>query len=64
MKNVLNSLTEMFAGIIKWIPVAANATLGAIGDFLDAFGYAKAIIIAIAAIAIAAVKWIWSRLNR
>ena len=45
MKDVLSNLTTFVVGIIKWIPIAAKATFGAIGDFLDTLDYASAIII-------------------
>ena len=63
MKELLNELTVFIVGIVKLIPIAANATMGAIGDFLDTIGYAKAIILAIAALLVAAIRWIRSRLN-
>lgn len=50
MKDVLSNLTTFVVGIIKWIPIAAKATFGAIGDFLDALDYTSAIIIGIFAL--------------
>lgn len=64
MKELLSELTIFIVGIIKLIPIAANATMEAIGDFLDAFGYAKAIIIGIFAALAALIAWIWKRMNR
>ena len=64
MKDVLNNLTIFFTGIIKWIPITANAALGAIGKFFDAFGYVRAIIIGIFGALAAILAWIWRRLNR
>lgn len=64
MKELLNELTVFIVGIVKLIPIAANATIGAIGDLLDTLGHAKAIILAIAALLIAAIKWTRSRLKR
>ena len=64
MKELLNELTIFIVGIIKLIPIAANATMGAIGDFLDAFGYAKAIIIGIFTALAALIAWILKKMNR
>lgn len=63
MKELLNELTIFIVGIVKLLPIAANATMGAIGDFLDTIGHAKAIILAIAALLVAAIRWIRSRLK-
>ena len=50
MKEMLNDLTTLFTAVISWIPIAAKATLGAIGDFLDTLDYATAIIISVFAL--------------
>ena len=63
MKELLNELTIFIVGIVKLLPIAANATMGAIGDFPDTIDHAKAIILAIAALLFAAIRWIRSRLK-
>ena len=65
MKQVLNDLLT----VAKWffadiIPQIYNASLGAIGELLDAFGYVRAIIIGIFGALAAILAWIWKRLNR
>lgn len=64
MEELLNELSVFIVGIIKLIPIAANATMGAIGNYLDAFGHAKAIILTVAVLLATVIKWIRSRLNR
>lgn len=64
MKEMLNDLTTFFTAVINWIPIAAKATLGAIGDFLDALDYATAIIIGIFALIRAGIGIIKRWLNR
>ena len=64
MKELLNELTIFIVGIVKLLPIAATAAMGAIGDFLDTLGHAKAVILAIIALSAVAFRWIRSRLNR
>lgn len=64
MKAVLSNLTTFFIGIIKWMPIAAKASFGAIGDFLDALNYATVIIIGIFALIPMGIRIIRRWLNR
>ena len=65
MENLLKSITVVFQHVFgKWFPAFLQTGAGIIGDFLDAFGYAKAIIIGIFAALAALIAWIWKRMNR
>lgn len=64
MKELLNELSVFIIGIIRLIPIAANATMGVIGDCLDVFGHAKVIILTIAVLLAAVIRWTRSRLSR
>lgn len=64
MKDVLSDLTTFVVGIIKWIPIAAKATFGAIGDFLDPLDYATTIIIGVSALIPVGIGIIKRWLNR
>lgn len=51
MKELLEALTVVFHGVfVKWFPEFLKMTTGAIGEFIDAFGYVKTIIIGIFAL--------------
>lgn len=65
MKELLEALTVVFHGVfIDWFPNFLKMTTGVMGEFLDTFGYAKAIIITIIGVIGITVRWIWKKLNR
>ena len=65
MENLLKSITVVFRHVFgEWFPAFLQMGTGTIGAFLDTIGHAKAIILAIAALLVAAIRWIRSRLKR
>lgn len=65
MENLLKSITTIFRHVFgEWFPAFLQMGTGIIGNFLDAFGHAKAIILTIAILLAAVIRWVRSRLNR
>ena len=65
MKELLEALTVVFHGVfIEWFPEFLKMTTGAIGEFLDTFGYATTIIIGIFALISVGIGIIKRWLNR
>lgn len=64
MKELLGQITIAVKAVFtEWFPSFLKMELGIIGEFLEALGYAKAIIAAIIGVVGVTVRWIWKKLN-
>lgn len=64
MKEVLEQITmTVKAAFTEWFPSFLKMGLGIIGEFLDAFGHTRAIIIGISGLLVALIAWILKKIN-
>ena len=65
MKEILEQITmTVKAAFTEWFPNFLKMGLEVIGEFLDTFGYTRAIIIGISGLLVALITWILKKMNR